>query len=60
MNSGDNQGPDHDARKKIVNLMQSIENGPKKQTPPRNSTIKGAAAAWIRYSKPLQTPISKY
>jgi cell division septum initiation protein DivIVA len=31
MNSGDNQGPDRDARERIVNLMQSIGKGPKKQ-----------------------------
>jgi cell division septum initiation protein DivIVA len=33
MNNRDNQGPDHDARQRIVNLMQSIGNGPKKQIP---------------------------
>ena len=33
MNSGDNQGPDRDVRERIVNLMQSIGKGPKKQIP---------------------------
>ncbi len=33
MNSGDNQGPDRDAREKIVNLMQSIGKGPKQEIP---------------------------
>ena len=33
MNSRDNQGPDRDARQRIVNLMQSIGKGPKKQIP---------------------------
>lgn len=33
MNSRDNQGPDRDMRARIVNLMQSIETGPKKQIP---------------------------
>ena len=61
MNSGDNQSPDHDACEKIVKLMQSIENGPKKQTPPRNyRNSRAQPAAWIRYWKPPQTPISKY
>ena len=31
MNSGDNQGPDRDVRERIVNLMQSIGKGPKRQ-----------------------------
>jgi cell division septum initiation protein DivIVA len=31
MNSEDNQGPDRDVRERIVNLMQSIGKGPKKQ-----------------------------
>jgi hypothetical protein len=33
MNNRDNQGPDHDMRERIVNLMQSIGKGPKKQIP---------------------------
>jgi hypothetical protein len=33
MNSGDNRGPDREARETIVNLMQSIGKGPKKETP---------------------------
>jgi hypothetical protein len=33
MNSGDNQGPDREVRERIVNLMQSIGSGPKKQIP---------------------------
>jgi hypothetical protein len=45
MNSGDNQGPDRDAREKIVNLMQSIGNGPKKQIPAEElRKLKGAAS----------------
>ena len=33
MNSGDNQGPDRDAREKIVSLLQSIGKGPKQEIP---------------------------
>ena len=33
MNSRDNQGPDRDVCERIVNLMQSIGKGPKKQIP---------------------------
>jgi hypothetical protein len=45
MNSGDNQGPDRDVRDKIVNLMQSIGKGPKKQIPAEElQRLKSAAA----------------
>ena len=44
MNSGDNQGPDRDVRKRIVNLMQSIGRGPKKQiSPDELQKLKNAA-----------------
>jgi hypothetical protein len=33
MNSGENRGPDRDAREKIVNLMQSIGKGAKQEIP---------------------------
>jgi hypothetical protein len=45
MNSGDNLGPDREARDKMVNLMQSVGNGPKKQIPAEElQQLKGAAA----------------
>ena len=45
MNSGDNQGPDRDVRERIVNLMQSIGKGPKKQIPDEElQKLKGAAS----------------
>lgn len=33
MNSRDNQGPDRNVRERIVNLVQSIGNGPEKPIP---------------------------
>jgi hypothetical protein len=33
MSSEDKQGPDRDVRERVVNLMQSIGKGPKKQIP---------------------------
>ena len=45
MNSGDNQGPDRDMRERIVNLMLSIGNGPKKQIPAEErQKLKSAAS----------------
>ncbi len=45
MNSGDNQGPGRDVRERIVNLMQSIGKGPKKQIPDEElRKLKGAAS----------------
>jgi hypothetical protein len=45
MNSGDNQGPGRDVREKIVNLMQSIGKGPKKQIPAEElQKLKSAAS----------------
>ena len=45
MNSRDNQGPDRDVRERIVNLMQSIGKGPKKQFPAEElQKLKGAAS----------------
>ena len=45
MNSRDNQGPDHDVRERIVNLLQSIGKGPKKQIPAEElEKLKGAAS----------------
>ena len=44
MNSRDNQGPDRDVRERIVNLMQSIGKGPKKQIPAEElQNLKSAA-----------------
>jgi hypothetical protein len=45
MNSGDNQGPDREVRARIVNLMQSIGKGPKKQIPAEElQKLKSAAS----------------
>jgi hypothetical protein len=45
MNSGDNQGPDRDVRARVVNLMQSIGKGPKKQIPAEElQKLKSAAS----------------
>ena len=45
MNSRDNQGPDRDVRERIVNLMQSIGKGPKKQISAEElQKLKGAAS----------------
>jgi hypothetical protein len=45
MNSGDNQGPDRDVRERVVNLMQSIGKGPKKQIPDEElQKLKSAAS----------------
>ena len=45
MNSRDNQGPDHNVRERIVNLLQSIGKGPKKQIPAEElRKLKGAAS----------------
>ena len=45
MNSRDNQGPDHNVRERIVNLLQSIGKGPKKQIPAEElEKLKGAAS----------------
>jgi cell division septum initiation protein DivIVA len=45
MNSGDNQGMDRDVRERIVNLMQSIGKGSKKQIPPEElQKLKSAAS----------------
>ncbi|HSY91085.1 MAG TPA: hypothetical protein VK812_06910 [Candidatus Binatus sp.] len=45
MNSRDNQGPDREVRERIVNLMQSIGSGPKKQIPAEElEKLKSAAS----------------
>jgi hypothetical protein len=45
MNSRDNQGPDREVRARIVNLMQSIGKGPKKQIPAEElQKLKSAAS----------------
>jgi hypothetical protein len=45
MSSRDNQGPDRDLRARIVNLMQSIGKGPKKQIPAEEmQKLKSAAS----------------
>jgi hypothetical protein len=45
MNSRDNQSPDRDMRGRIVNLMQSIAKGPKKQIPAEElQKLKSAAS----------------
>ena len=45
MNSGDNEGPDRDVRERIVNLMQSIGQGPQKQIPAEElQKLKSAAS----------------
>lgn len=52
MNSRDNQGPDRDARERIVNLMQSITKGPKKQIPAEElQKLKTAASRLDRMLK---------
>jgi cell division septum initiation protein DivIVA len=45
MNSEDNQGPERAARERIVNLMQSIGKGPRKQIPAEElQKLKSAAS----------------
>jgi cell division septum initiation protein DivIVA len=45
MNSRDNPGPDREVRARIVNLMESIGNGPKKQIPVKElQKLKNAAS----------------
>jgi hypothetical protein len=45
MNSRDNQSPDRDMRGRIVNLMQSIAKGPRKQIPAEElQKLKSAAS----------------
>ena len=45
MNSRDNPAPDREVRERIVNLMQSIGNGPKKQIPAEElEKLKSAAS----------------